>query len=236
VITAGSVLFAALNQMKFHFFDQQYFIPYSIIILEYLLTLFAMTVSRIAVKVVYMELKTPDKTRSRVVIFGAGESGMITKRAIDRDSRSEMEVFAFVDEDPGKSGKMLEGAEIFPLTKLEELFASSKVDEVIIAIPSLDKKKKAQFISKALAADVHVSNIPPVKQWIGGQLSIRQIREIRIEDLLGRETIRLDSAAVTAQVRDKVVLVTGAAGSIGAELVRQLLAYGPALVVVLDHQ
>jgi FlaA1/EpsC-like NDP-sugar epimerase len=235
VITAGSVLFAALNQMKFHFFDQQYFIPYSIIILEYLLTLFAMTVSRIAVKVVYMELKTPDKTRSRVVIFGAGESGMITKRAIDRDSRSEMEVFAFVDEDPGKSGKMLEGAEIFPLTKLEELFASSKVDEVIIAIPSLDKKKKAQFISKALAADVHVSNIPPVKQWIGGQLSIRQIREIRIEDLLGRETIRLDSAAVTAQVRNKVVLVTGAAGSIGAELVRQLLAYGPALVVVLDQ-
>jgi FlaA1/EpsC-like NDP-sugar epimerase len=235
VITAGSVVFALLNQIKFRVFDQQYFIPNSIIILEYLLTLFAMIVSRIAVKVVYMELKTPDKTRSRVIIFGAGESGMITKRAIDRDSRSEMEVFAFVDEDPGKSGKMLEGAEIFPLTKLEELYASSKVDEVIIAIPSLDKKKKSAFVEKALAANVRVSNIPPVKQWIGGELSIRQIRDIRIEDLLGRDAIRLDSAAVSAQVRDKVVLVTGAAGSIGSELVRQLLAYNPKLVVILDQ-
>lgn len=235
VITAGSIVFALLNQVKFHFIDGQYFIPYSIIILEYLLTLFAMIVSRIAVKVMYMELKTPDKARSRVIIYGAGESGMITKRAIDRDSRSGMEVFAFVDEDGSKSGKMLEGAEIFPLTKLDELYASNKVDEVIIAIPSLDKKKKSAFIEKALSANVRVSNIPPVKQWIGGELSVRQIRDIRIEDLLGRDAIRLDSAAVAKQVKDKVVLVTGAAGSIGGELVRQLLAYKPKLVVLLDQ-
>jgi FlaA1/EpsC-like NDP-sugar epimerase len=235
VITAGSVLFALLNQFRFHFYDQQYFIPYSIIILEYLLTLFAMIVSRIAVKVLYMELKTPEKARRRVVIYGAGESGLITKRAIDRDSRSDMEVFAFVDEDSGKSGKTMEGAEIFPLKKLDELFSSGKVDEVIIAIPSLDKKKKADFINKALSYNVRVSNIPPVKQWIKGELSYRQIRDIRIEDLLGREAIKLDSAAVNAQVKDKVVLVTGAAGSIGSELVRQLLAYGPNLVVVLDQ-
>lgn len=235
VITAGSVFFALLNQVRFYFFDQQYFIPYSIIILEYLLTLFAMIVSRIAVKVLYMELKTPEKARRRVVIYGAGESGLITKRAIDRDSRSDMEVFAFVDEDHGKSGKTMEGAEIFPLKKLDELFSSGKVDEVIIAIPSLDKKKKAAFINKALSYNVRVSNIPPVKQWIKGELSFRQIRDIRIEDLLGRETIKLDSAAVSAQVKGKTVLVTGAAGSIGSELVRQLLAYQPALVVVLDQ-
>lgn len=235
VISAGSIAFLLLNQAKYYFFDEQFFIPNSIIILEYLLTLFAMIVSRIAVKVLYMELKTPDKTRKRVVIFGAGESGLITKRAVDRDSRSDMEVFAFVDEDPSKSGKMLEGAEIFPLTKLDELYASSKVDEVIIAIPTLEKKKKAQFINKALASNVRVSNIPPVKQWIGGELSVRQIRDIRIEDLLGRETIKLDSAAVHQQVQNKVVLVTGAAGSIGSELVRQLMAYNPSLVVVLDQ-
>ncbi|MBL0315864.1 MAG: hypothetical protein IPP69_08825 [Flavobacteriales bacterium] len=140
VITAGSLFFAILNQVRFYFFDQQYFIPYSIIILEYLLTLFAMIVSRIAVKVLYMELKTPEKARRRVVIYGAGESGLITKRAIDRDSRSDMEVFAFVDEDHGKSGKTMEGAAIFPLKNLMN-FSSGKVDEVIIAIPSLDKEE-----------------------------------------------------------------------------------------------
>ncbi len=235
VLLAGTVVFALLNQLRFHFYKEQYFIPYSIIILEFLLTLFAMVVSRVAVKVLYMELKTPDKVRKRVVIYGAGESGLITKRAIDRDSRAGMEVFAFVDEDQRKSGKTLEGAEIFPLSKLEELYSSQKVDEVIIAIPSLDKKKKAAFISNALASNVRVSNIPPVKQWIGGELSIRQIRDIRIEDLLGRDTIKLDSAAVSAQVENKVVLVTGAAGSIGGELVRQLLAYNPKTIVVLDQ-
>jgi len=160
---------------------------------------------------------------------------MITKQAIDRDSRSDMEVFAFIDDDARMSGKKLEGADIYHSNKTDELFASGKVDEVILAIPTLDKKKKADFINKALSYQVKVSNIPPIKQWIGGQLSIKQIRDIKIEDLLGRESIKLDSAAVRAQVKDKTVLVTGAAGSIGSELVWQLLAYNPKLVIVLDQ-
>lgn len=234
-VSAGSALFALLNLARFQFFDGIYFIPYSIIIIEYLLTLFAMIVSRIAVKLLYLELKTPDKARKRVVIYGAGESGMITKQAIDRDSRSGMEVFAFIDDDERMSGKKLEGTDIFHPDKMNEIFASGKVDEVILAIPTLDKKKKADFINKALSYQVKVSNIPPIKQWIGGELSVRQIRDIKIEDLLGRESIRLDSATVHAQVKGKTVLVTGAAGSIGGELVRQLLSYQPSLVVILDQ-
>jgi len=234
-ITVGSVVFCLLNLIRFQFFDGIYFIPYSIIIMEYLLTLFAMIVSRIAVKVLYLELKTPDKVRKRIVIYGAGESGMITKQAIDRDSRSDMEVFAFIDDDARMSGKKLEGADIYHSNKTDELFASGKVDEVILAIPTLGKKKKADFINKALSYQVKVSNIPPIKQWIGGQLSIKQIRDIKIEDLLGRESIKLDSAAVREQVKGKTVLVTGAAGSIGSELVWQLLAYNPKLVIVLDQ-
>jgi FlaA1/EpsC-like NDP-sugar epimerase len=235
VVTVGSVIFILLNQVKFHLYDHQYFVPYSILIIDYLLTLFAMIVSRIAVKILYMELKTPDKVRKRVVIYGAGESGLITKRAIDRDSRSGMEVTAFIDDDQGKSGKKLEGADIFSFAKADELFSAGKVDEVIIAIPSLDKKRKAEFVNKALSFNVKVSNIPPVKQWIGGELSIRQIRDIKIEDLLGRDSIRLDSKAVNDQLKDKVVMVTGAAGSIGSELVRQIIAYGAKKVVLVDQ-
>ena len=235
VLTAGSSVFALLNLLRFQLHDGKYFIPYSIIILEYLLTMFSMIVSRIAVKVIYLELKTPDKIRKRAVIYGAGESGLITKQAIDRDPRSEMEVIAFIDDNPSKQGKTLDGASILSRTKLAELYTSGKIDEVIIAIPSLDHKMKSDFIANALAANAHVSNIPPVNQWIGGQLSARQIRDIRIEDLLGREAIKLESAGVAAQVKNKVVLVTGAAGSIGSELVRQLLAYGPKQVVILDQ-
>ncbi len=234
-ITAGSILFSLLNVLRFHLGDGIYFIPYSIIIMEYLLTLFTMIVSRIAVKVLYLELKTPHKARKRVVIYGAGESGIITKQAIDRDTRSGMEVFAFLDDDERMSGKKIEGADIYHTQKTDELFASGKVDEVILAIPSIEAHKKADFINKALSYQVKVSNIPPVKQWIDGQLSIRQLRDIRIEDLLGRPAIELNSTTIHQQIKDKVVLVTGAAGSIGSELARQLLTYQPKLVVLMDQ-
>jgi FlaA1/EpsC-like NDP-sugar epimerase len=129
----------------------------------------------------------------------------------------------------------LDGKSIFSRAKLDELYASEKIDEVIIAIPSLDAKMKADFITNALQAGVHVSNIPPINQWIGGQLSAKQIREIKIEELLGRVTIELESTAVIGQVKDKTVLVTGAAGSIGSELVRQLLQCKAAKVIILDQ-
>ncbi len=235
VLTTGSVVFAALNAGRFWTLDGKFFIPYSIIVLEYLIALFSMIVLRIAVKVLYVELKNPGKVSKRAIIYGAGESGLITKQAIERDPRSNTEVIAFIDDNPHKQGKTLDGKSIFSRHKLDELYASGKVDEVIIAIPSLDAKMKADFIAKALKAGVHISNIPPINQWIGGQLSAKQIREIRIEELLGRETIELESAAVVNQVKDKTVLVTGAAGSIGSELVRQLLACKAGKVIILDQ-
>jgi FlaA1/EpsC-like NDP-sugar epimerase len=233
--TIGTAIFTLFNLVRFMFYDGIYFIPYSIIILEYLLTLFTMIVCRIAVKVLYLELKTPDKARKRVVIYGAGESGMLTKEAIDKDPRAEILVIGFIDNDEHKSGKKLGGVDIYHSNKTEELFASGKVDEVIIAIPSMDKKKKAEFIEIALKHQVKVSNVPPIKQWIGGQFSVKQIRDIKIEDLLGRESIKLNSTTVRGQVKDQVVLVTGAAGSIGSELIRQLLSYDPKLIIALDQ-
>jgi len=235
VLTLGSIVFSAFNALKYWLWDGSFFIPYSIVVLEYLISLFSMIVLRIAVKVVYVELKNPGKVSRRAIIYGAGESGLITKQAIDRDPRTKMEVIAFIDDNPHKHGKTLDGKSIFSRAKLDELYASEKIDEVIIAIPSLDAKMKADFITNALQAGVHVSNIPPINQWIGGQLSAKQIREIKIEELLGRETIELESTAVIGQVKDKTVLVTGAAGSIGSELVRQLLQCKAAKVIILDQ-
>lgn len=234
-LTAGSILFFVLNRVKFHFIDEKYFIPDSIIIIEYLVTLFAMVVSRIAVKVMYMELKTPDLARKRAIIFGAGEAGIITKRTIDRDHRSGVEVIAFVDDDASKSGKKLEGTSIYPSAKLEEFLSGSKAEELILAVQNLDRKRRNELVNLALKYNVRVLNIPPMKTWIGGELSARQIRDVKIEDLLGRETIRLDSKLVRDQLKGKKVLISGAAGSIGSELVRQVLAYDPAQLVLLDQ-
>lgn len=235
VLTAGSLVMAAMNQWRFHFADGQYYLPYSIIILEYLLSLFAMIAARIAVKVVYLELKTPDVARKRVIIFGAGDGGILTKRTIDRDTRSRMSVVAFFDDDKSKSGKKLEGTDIYFTNKLEEHLASGKVDEMILAVPSMPRGRQKELVDLALKYGIHVSSVPPAAQWVGGELSVRQIRDIRIEDLLGRDRIELKSDEVRAHLKGKRILVTGAAGSIGSELVRQILPFEPARVILLDQ-
>lgn len=215
--------------------DRQYLLPNSIIIIEYLLSLFAMIVSRIAVKVVYLELKTPAKVSKRVIIYGAGEAGMITKRTIDRESQSGIEVVAFLDDDKNKVGKKLEGTDIYSGKKLNEFLASGKIDEVILASNVMTSVRRAEIIKEALNFDVKVRQLPPVSQWIGGELSVRQIRDIKIEDLLGRESIVLDESNIRNHISGKKVLVTGAAGSIGSELVRQLIKFNPSKLVMLDQ-
>jgi FlaA1/EpsC-like NDP-sugar epimerase len=235
VLTSGTLLFVMANVVRFKWFDGQYFLPFSIVILEYLLSLFAMIVGRIAVKVIYMELKNPDVARRRAAIFGAGEGGLLTKRTIDRDSRSGMQVVAFFDDDKTKWGKKLEGADIYASAKLEEFLSNSKLDELIIAAPSLPKERKKDTIDLALRYGIKVTSVPPAAQWVGGELSVRQFREVKIEDLLGRETIKLDSDSVRAALLGKRVLISGAAGSIGSELVRQVIAYSPSKVVLLDQ-
>lgn len=235
VLTLGSVLFCVLNQVRYHWLEGIYYIPYSIIFIEYLVSLFALVVARIAVKVMYIELKTPNKAKSRVVIYGAGESGLITKRTIDGEKASGVQVVAFIDDDKDKSGKKLEGASIYHSAKAEELLASGKVDQMIISIQKLSPEDKRRIINLALKHDVRVMNVPPVGRWIKGELSIRQIRDIQVEDLLGRQSIRLDNFNVRKQIEGKRILVTGAAGSIGSEIARQLSAYNPEKLILFDQ-
>jgi FlaA1/EpsC-like NDP-sugar epimerase len=234
-LLGGTLVFIIANQVRFHLFDGIFFIPNSIIVIEFLATLFVMIASRIAVKVVYLELKSPLKSKSNVAIFGAGEAGLITKRAIERDSQSGINVVAFFDDDKKKAGKKLEGTSIYHSTKAEEFYSAGKVDQIIISIQNLPPERKTEVIDLALAYDVKVLNVPPVRRWINGELSLRQIREIRIEDLLGRSAIKIDNPEVRKMVEGKRVLVTGAAGSIGSELARQISAYHPEQLILFDQ-
>ena len=235
VLTLGSVVFCLLNQVRYRWLEGIYYIPYSIIFIEYLVTLFALVVCRIAVKVFYMELKTPSKAKTRVVIYGAGESGLITKRTIDRETASGVQVVGFIDDDKDKAGKKIEGASIYHSAKAEELLASGKVDQMIISIQKLSLEDKRRIINLALKHEVRVMNVPPVRRWIKGELSVRQIRDIQVEDLLGRQSIRLDNFNVRKHIEGKRVLVTGAAGSIGSEIARQLSAYNPEKLILFDQ-
>ncbi|MCC7232694.1 MAG: polysaccharide biosynthesis protein [Bacteroidia bacterium] len=234
-VTTGSATLAVSNVISYQFIGI-YLVPFSIIIIDYFTTVFSLTAFRILVKTVYMEIKNPSRDKKSVIIYGAGESGVITKRTLDRDAGSRYKVIAFTDDDISKNGKTLEGIRIYNAgSDLEDLLRSNHVAHLILSIQNISPLRKQHIVDKCLAFDVNVLHVPPVSNWINGELSFRQIRNIKIEDLLERAPIRLDMDTLREQLQGKTVLITGAAGSIGSEIVRQVLPFTPQYVIALDQ-
>ena len=234
VLAAGSGLMALINPVSY-LITEKFIVPFSIIIIDYLLSVFVMTAGRLLVKVAYMEMRNPRSERTGVIIYGAGEAGMITKRTLDRDRGSRLKVIAFVDDDRNKVGKKLEGVKIYHARKvLEDLLRANEVKHLIISIQNIYQKRKQEIIESCLKFNTKVLNVPPVKNWINGELSFKQIKKVNIEDLLSREPIQLDLSGIKSTIRGKIVLITGAAGSIGSEIVRQVIPFEPSLLILLD--
>lgn len=235
VITTGSLAYVIINIASANFINGKFPIPFSIIIIDYMATTFLMISLRVMFKALYFELTNPNKEKRSVIIFGAGESGIITKRTLDRDAGTKYKVLAFIDDDKKKQGKMLEGSSIFGLDKLNELLQNNNVAHLIISVQNLLPGRKQQIVDICLNYATKVLNVPPVTNWINGELSFKQIKKVQIEELLGRDPILLDKENIQKQLSNKVILVTGAAGSIGSEIVRQLIPFHPKKIILLDQ-
>ncbi|MBK7239612.1 MAG: polysaccharide biosynthesis protein [Flavobacteriales bacterium] len=233
-VLGGSLTFLLIGAVRYFLVDEKYLLPLSIIAIDFMATAMLMISTRIVFKLLHLRAIGAGKEAKNVVIYGAGEAGLITKRTLERAGTLRYEVVAFVDDDTRKAGKLLEGATIFASNKLSRFLADKAVDEVIIAIGRPDPENRRKVVDAAMKANVKVLTIPPVNDWINGQLSAGQIQEVRIEDLLGRPVIHLDEADVIARFKGKRVLVTGAAGSIGSELVRQLAKLDVASLALVD--
>ncbi|HOZ87168.1 MAG TPA: SDR family NAD(P)-dependent oxidoreductase, partial [Bacteroidia bacterium] len=234
VILVGSLLVFFLNLVSLKAVGY-YFIPSSVIIIDALVCLFVMISSRLAVKTLYFESKNPGKEKTNVVIYGAGEAGIITKRTLDRDAAIKYKVIGFIDDDDKKSGRSLEGVFIYKPNKLQELIKLNEVELVIISIQNLSSKKKNEITDISLINNARVLHVPPPTKWINGELSFNQIKSIKIEDLLERDPIKLDHDVINSQLNGKTILITGAAGSIGSELARQCLRFNPSKIFLLDQ-
>ena len=235
VVTGVSILAATINGVSFYFVNQSFLIPFSVVIIEYLCTMFLMIAFRITVKLIYFEFKNASKDKKRIVIYGAGDEGIVTKRTLERDEEHKYKVVAFIADKNTKIGKKIEGVTIHPIERLEYLIENQEIDEIIIAVNNLAKTRKQEIVERALTKNVKVLHVPPVKNWINDELSSNQIQEVKIEDLLGREPIHLDSINIKGQLSEKRVLITGAAGSIGAEIVRQVSHFFPSKLILLDQ-
>lgn len=212
----------------------KYLVPFSILLIDYFVTIFLVTGYRLGVKTIYQELNQSSKDKSNVIIYGAGETGIITKRTLERDSKKNYNVVAFIDSRTKVQGQKLEGVAIHNLSELEKLLKDDTIETFIIS-DEISYENKNRIIDTCLQYEVKVLHVPPATKWINGELSVNQIRQIKIEELLERDPIQLDNDKIREQTRGKKILITGAAGSIGSELVRQLANYNPGLLICLDQ-
>jgi FlaA1/EpsC-like NDP-sugar epimerase len=234
-IFSGSVVFGLINIVTYFFINKFFFIPFSIIIIDFLITCMVMVTFRMVVKIAFLELHRPERTHVNILIYGAGEAGITAKRVLDRDVSTKYKLIAFLDDDPGKVGKKLEGIDIVSPDKLNELLDLNSIEQLILAVQQFDPERKQELVDLCLVHDVKVLTVPPMMKWINGELSFNQIKKIRIEDLLEREEIRLDDRQIRAELTGKTIIITGAAGSIGSELARQVMKFHPLNLVLIDQ-
>ncbi|MCH1582710.1 MAG: polysaccharide biosynthesis protein [Flavobacteriales bacterium] len=230
-LSMGSVLFLGQN-LAAASMDMTYPVPLSVVAIELLASAVFLIGFRVTVRSIYERFQSARPTP--VVIFGAGEAGIITKQAVERPSPDPLKVVAFLDDDSGKQGKRIDGVPILPADRATQVLGDYNAKRLIVSIQRLDPVRKAQVIDAALDAGLRVMDVPPAQRWIQGELSAGQLRDTRIEDLLGRPVIELDASAIKRQVGGARILVTGGAGSIGSELVMQAIERGAAEVLAID--
>lgn len=234
-MVGGSMVFVLTNLITYFLINGTFLIPFSIIIIDFITTILILTAFRMIVKVAYLEMATPEGERSDIIIFGAGESGLLAKRALDKDPTVNYKVVAFIDDDGAKVGKKMEGVNIYNSSKLEEILQRWPYAQMIISPQKMAQARKQNIIETCLENDIKVLNVPPISQWINGELSFNQIRKVKIEDLLGRDAIQLDSEKLSKNLAGAVVMVTGASGSIGSEIARQVAGYSIKKLVLVDQ-
>lgn len=211
-------------------------IPVSILIIHFVFSTFLLVTSRFIFKAVYQALFDKGRQRVNVIIYGAGDAGMTTKNTFSADKNTQYHVVAFIDDNPTKQNKVIQGVKVYPSSILETDFVEKRdVQEVVLSIHNISNQRKREIVDLCLLHNIKVKSVPPIEKWINGELTSHQLKPIRIEDLLQRDVIKLDKEAVRLEVYEKVVLVTGAAGSIGSEIARQLLYYRPAQLILVDQ-
>ena len=236
-ILINFLLFFLLYLVKGEYLNANMIPPVSVLIIASLAAFFALLFYRLFVKQTFKYLKQGTDTANLrpTVIYGAGESGMIALEAAKRDVKSKLNVVAFLDDDPKKEGKNIDGKRIYRgIHALEDLVEELGVQDLIISVKDLSIARKNEILDTCLQLNIKVSKVLPVDQWINGDMNAGALQEIRIEDLLSREEIVLDKHEIAYYIKEKVVLVTGAAGSIGSELCRQIAFYKPSLLILLD--
>lgn len=209
-------------------------------LLTYILSMFLIISSRLFWRI-YIEHKAQRQesplNKHRTLIIGAGEGGRILSNSIlSSKAINDLEVIGFVDDDPNKYKTYLSGIKVVGNTKdLPRLIDELSIDMVTIAIPSLPRKRIREIFHLIESKEVKMNTMPSIEEIASGKINVSRLKEIDVVDLLGREEVKLDLDKLKSHISEKVILVTGAGGSIGSEICRQVLAFSPKKLLLLGH-
>jgi len=230
-VAVGSVAFFAVNRYLFGVVA----FPRSIYFLEAVLTACFLAGARLGSRVLVESVRRDSSRSKRVIVVGAGFAAQMVIRELARPNSGYAAV-GCVDDDRSKIGVHIQGVPVLgTIDEIEFLVEDSPAEEILIAIPSASGKQMRRITDACQKAKLPFKTVPTLSDIIRGEARINQFREVRLEDLLGRETVQIDLETVRNQIAARTIIVTGAAGSIGSELCRQILDYGPSRLICLDQ-
>ena len=230
ILLITSVIVRSINAFSI------YNIPISILMIHFGMVTVALIFFRIFIKMFYVYVSVPSSTKKNVLIYGSGETGIIVKRVIQSDPRSGYQLKGFIDDDIKLQGKKVDGYPVYSNKVLTKEFVETEdISVFIFAIKNISSVRKKEVLESLIDLGLEILDTPSFDQWFNGHLQVKQLRKVQLEDLLGRDPIRLDMLRIEKGLRDKTILVTGAAGSIGSEIVRQLTKYSYKYLVLVDQ-
>ena len=235
-VSVGSVIACMLNFLWFSALP-----PRSIVALDWFLNIALLGGSRFAWRLIAPHTNgqspaQPDRECRNVLIVGAGDAGVLVARELRNHYGGRVRLVGFIDDDPTKQNQRILGYPVLGnKEQVPELVQEYAVDEIIISMPSVSRKVIREIVAITQETGKTVKILPGVFDLIDGNVTVSKIREVQIEDLLGRDPVNVDVVGMSAYIKDHVVLVTGAGGSIGSELCRQIVALKPRVLLLLDN-
>ncbi|NMW22000.1 MAG: polysaccharide biosynthesis protein [Chlorobiaceae bacterium] len=211
-------------------------VPHSIGVLQPMISLLIIGGSRGFVKFWYINNDIKEQkgvVKEKLIIYGAGSAGVEIMNAINRSKKYDL--VGFVDDEKQLHGRTINGMKVYSFTQAEDLIVQQGISNILLAMPSVSRVRRSEIVNKFKKFPVHIQMLPGFEELVDGRVSISDIKEIQIEDLLGRDPVPVNNALVNEIIEGRVVLVTGAGGSIGSELCRQLLAANPSKLLLVDN-
>src|SRR5690554_919729 len=240
-IVQANVVAFTLSQIAFFALRVFYNTPFlqrnfTLLVVHLLLTVTLLVILRIVYKYLYEFYIQPHARNRNILIYGAGSSGIVTLNSLTTENPRGNHIVAFVDDNKKLHRNRINGVKVISPSKVtQEYINLHHIDEIIISIQNIGAKRLNSIIEKFDDLTIPIKIVPPIEKWINGDLQAKQIKQVNIEDLLIRTPIKLKKDSIKQEVNGKVVLVTGAAGSIGSEIARQLFNYNCKRIILLDQ-